>query len=227
MIDKNLIERSQFRSIWTLAILISATAFLPPLSAREQKEQQAGWVELLAEKDLSRHWNTKGNWTMTDSGVVKLEPRPGEKGWSRFDAYLWSPKQYDDFEIQFEYQVQKGGNSGFYFNVGDKDSPVAKGIEVQIYDSHSKGDQRLTDHDSGGIIPGIPPAKNAAKPTSEWNQFHITVKGDKLTVKLNGEVVNEVDLKQPKLQGRPDRGYIGFQDHALPLALRKIRIREL
>jgi hypothetical protein len=46
-------------------------------------------------------------------------------------------------------------------------------------------------------------------------------------VKLNGEVVNEVDLKQPKLEGRPDRGYIGFQDHALPLALRKIRIREL
>jgi hypothetical protein len=39
--------------------------------------------------------------------------------------------------------------------------------------------------------------------------------------------VNEVNLKQPRLAERPDHGYIGFQDHGLPLALRKIRIREL
>jgi hypothetical protein len=53
------------------------------------------------------------------------------------------------------------------------------------------------------------------------------VQGEKLTVKLNDQVVNEVNLKDPKLAGRPDQGYIGFQDHALPLALRNIRIREL
>ena len=105
---------------------------------------------------------------------------------------------------------------------------MAKGIEVQIYDSASKGpDARLGDHDSGGIIPGIPPTKNAAKPAGEWNTFHITCKEGKLTVKLNGEVVNDLSLDNPRIANRPDTGYIGFQDHALPLALRKIRIREL
>ena len=107
-------------------------------------------------------------------------------------------------------------------------SPVAKGIEVQIYESHAKGkDAKLSDHDSGGIIPGIPPTKNAAKPANEWNTFHITCKGRALTVKLNGELVNEVDLDNPKIKDRPDSGYIGFQDHGLPLGLRKIRIRAL
>lgn len=84
--------------------------------------------------------------------------------------------------------MQNGGNSGFYFHVGDVKEPVATGIEVQIYDSSSKkaGDQ-LTDHDSGGIIPGLPPTKNAAKPAGEWNKFQITSKGNKLNVVLNGE----------------------------------------
>ena len=161
-------------------------------------------------------------------GDFNLAGRPGEKGWSRWTAYLWSKKEYKDFEIEFDYKVQKGGNSGFYFRVGDKDDPVAQGIEVQIYDSYGKPtDRKLTDHDSGGIIPGLPPKKNSAKPANEWNRFHITNQDNKLTVKLNGVVVNQLSLDQAKLKDRPDTGYIGFQDHAMPLALRRIRIRAL
>ncbi len=190
--------------------------------------KKANWVNLLEGNSLKKHWTTKGNWSIDKEGVVTLVPRKGEKGWARFDAYLWSTKQYKDFEIQFEYKVQKRGNSGFYFHVGDKKSPVAQGIEVQIYDTPSKGKiKRLGDHDSGGIIPGIPPTKNAAKPANEWNKFHITCKGNDLTVKLNGVVVNEVDLNHKRIKNRPDSGYIGFQDHAMPLALRNIRIRKL
>ena len=192
------------------------------------EEPGEGWIDLLQGKDLSRHWQTKGNWKLDDKGVVTLTPRPGERGWARFDAYLWLKEQYRDFEIQFDYRVKKGGNSGFYFHVGDKKSPVTRGIEVQIYDSHSRGkDRKLNDHDSGGIIPGIPPTKNTSRPAGDWNRFHITSKGNNLTVKLNGEVVNKVALDHPRIKSRPDRGYIGFQDHALPLALRKIRIRKL
>jgi len=193
-------------------------------SSADDKE---GWINLLEGDALAKHWTTKGNWKL-DDGVVTLEPRPGESGWQRYDAYLWLNDKYKDFEIEFDYKVQPRGNSGFYFNVGDKSSPVAKGIEVQIYESHAKGkDARLTDHDSGGVIPGIPPTRNTAKPAGEWNRFNIVRKGNDVTIKLNGEVVNEVKLDDPKLKGRPDSGYIGFQDHGLPLALRNIRIRAL
>ena len=198
------------------------------LPAYTHAEEKDGWTDLLPGNNLDKYWTTAGNWKIDDEGVVTLTPREGERGWSRFDAYLWlKDKQYQNFEMQFDYMVQKGGNSGFYFHVGDMKSPVAKGIEVQIYDSGSKpADKRLTDHDSGGIIPGVPPTKNAAKPAGEWNQFHITVKDKLLTVKLNGTVVNEINLAEnAKLKNRPETGYIGFQDHALPLKLRNLKIK--
>jgi hypothetical protein len=194
--------------------------------AQGQQDKQAAWVDLLKGGDLKEHWTTTGNWKLDKEGVVSLEPRPGEKGWTRYDAYLWSKKQYKDFEADFEYKVAKGGNSGFYFHVGDLKSPVEKGIEVQIYASHGRKG-KLTDHDSGGIIPGFPPTKNAAKPTDEWNRMQVAVKGKKVTVVLNGETVNEVSLDAGKLKTRPPTGYIGFQDHGLPLWLRNIRVREL
>ena len=195
--------------------------------AAQDKGGNDGWVNTLAGNDLSKRWTTKGNWKINDDGVVTLVPRPGEKGWTRYDSYLWLNDKYEDFEIEFEYKVEPRGNSGFYFNVGDKADPVAKGIEVQIYDAPQSKDAKLTDHTSGGVIPSIPPTKNAAKPAGEWNKFNITRKGNNVTIKLNGEVVNEIKLDNPRLKGRPDSGYIGFQDHGLPLALRNIRIRAL
>jgi hypothetical protein len=217
---------SRILSIRILALLPVLALCL--LASADEKKDEGDRVNLLAGGDLTKHWTTKGNWILGSDGVVVLKPRPGESGWQRYDAYLWSKKQYKDFEIEFDYKVQKGGNSGFYFRVGDRKDPVAKGIEVQIYDSAGKKEgQKLTDHDSGGIIPGIPPTKNAAKPAGEWNHFHITCKNDKLTVVLNGVTVNEVDLTKRPLNSRPATGYIGFQDHGLPLELRNIRIREL
>jgi hypothetical protein len=227
-LEDQTMSRTALPLCYPILTLLLAGALLAGGGRADEKDAEKGWVDLLEGGDLSKHWTTKGNWKLGDDGVVHLEPRPGEKGWERYDAYLWARKKYTDFEIDFEYKLAKGGNSGFYFHVGDVADPVAKGIEVQIYDSTAKkpGD-KLTDHDSGGIIPGVPPTKSAAKPAGEWNRFQITCKGKGLTVRLNGEVVNEVDLGHEKLKGRPETGSIGFQDHGLPLWLRKIRVREL
>jgi hypothetical protein len=203
-----------------LALLVLAGA------ADGRGGKRGAWVEPLKGGDLKMHWTTTGNWILDREGVVELKPRKGETGWTRYDAYLWLKKQYKDFEADFEYKVAKGGNSGFYFHVGDLKDPVAKGIEVQIYDSAGRKG-KLTDHDSGGIIPGIPPTKNAAKPAGEWNRMKVTCKDGKVTVELNGEVVNEVPLDNPRIRNRPASGHIGFQDHGLPLWLRNIKIREL
>ena len=132
--------------------------------------------------------------------------------------YVAVAGQHKDFEIEFEFKIEEKGNSGFYFRVGDKDSPVGTGIEVQIYASHGKPDSRLGDHDAGGLMggPGIRPTKNAAKPAGEWNRFHVINKDDTLTVKPTGEIVNEADLRKGWFANRPQTGWIGFQDHGLP-----------
>lgn len=222
MLNRSITRRSFFALVCALGVFAAQA----PVWSEEAKEGQ-DWTPLLEGDDLSKHWTTTGNWILED-GVVRLEPREGESGWTRYDAYLWANKQYKDFEIEFDYKVDQGGNSGFYFHVGDLKEPVATGIEVQIYDSGSKGkDEALNDHDSGGIIPGVAPQKNAAKPAGEWNHFKITSKGNKLTVVLNGETVNEVNLDEGPLKDRPDSGHLGFQDHGLKLWLKDIRIREL
>lgn len=204
-----------------------ATTFALSLAAWGSAQAETPWTELLKGSDLNAHWTTTGNWSLKD-GVATLTPREGESGWSRWSAYLWSKESYGDFEVEFDYMVQPKGNSGFYFRVGDVNEPVKTGIEVQIYDSASWGPEKpLNDHDSGGLIPGVPPTKRSAKPAGEWNHFHITCKADKLTVKLNGEVVNEVDLTKGALASRPKKGPIGFQDHGLPLSVRNIRVRAL
>jgi hypothetical protein len=204
-------------------LLAIALPFAPGVTAKGKD----GWIDLLGD-DLAKHCVTKGNWILGPDGVVNLVPRKGESGWQRFDAYLWSKMKFENFEAEFEYKVEEKGNSGFFFHVGDLKEPVKTGIEVQIYDSGSKAkDAKLTDHDSGGIIPGIPPTKNAAKKAGEWNKMRVTVKGNNVTVVLNGETVNNVPLDSKSIKDRPASGYVGFQDHGLPVALRNVRIRAL
>lgn len=189
---------------------------------------EKGWTDLLTRGSLQKMWHTEGPWTQAKDGSVKLTPQKGEKGWRRFGSYLWLEGSYGDFEIEFDYRPQPKSNSGFYFHVGDEKSPVSSGIEVQIYDSFPKGKKgKLTDHDSGGIIPGVPPTTNAARRAGEWNHFRIKCHANLLTVQLNGVEVNRIKLDHPRIKGRPKQGAIGFQDHSLPLELRNMRLREL
>jgi hypothetical protein len=187
-----------FRILYRASFILAMASLLlvgGGVASRAQDKTGDGWMNLLEGGDLAKHWFTKGNWQIDKKGVVQLEPRKGESGWQRYDMYLWAKQKYTNFEADFEYKVAKGGNSGFYFHVGDLKEPVKHGIEVQINDSGSKPrDAKLSDHDSGGIIPGVPPTKNTAKPAGEWNRMQVSVKGDNVTVRLNGEVVNEVSL---------------------------------
>jgi hypothetical protein len=201
----------------------------PPKPAQDASarppEAEEGWVHLFKESEWATLWHTKGNWSIDKAGVVTLTPRPGEGGWSRWASYLWSHKQYGDFEVRFDYRVEKRGNSGFYFRVTDKDNPVSQGLEVQIFDSYSRGpDAKPNDHDAGAAL-FVPPTKLAAKPPGEWNRFHILNKDNRITVTLNGVVVNEVEVDKTRYKGRPAVGWIGFQDHGLPVSLRDLRIR--
>src|SRR5262249_16392174 len=53
------------------------------------------------------------------------------------------------------------------------------------------------------------PKENADKPRGEWNTFEITMKGDRLSVKLNDKEV----ISNAQLPGVPAEGPIGLQHH--------------
>ena len=81
---------------------------------------------------------------------------------------------------------------------------------------------------------GVTPKRNADRDIGAWNAFEITMRGDRLTVVLNGEEV----ISNAQLPGVPARGPIALQHHgakkdgvwASPPALvqfRNISIKEL
>ena len=179
-------------------------------------------------KDLAG-WKTTGNWIVQEDGSLLIQPRDGEKGWTRYDAYLWSEKKYKDFVLDVEYAYPPGGNSGVYFRVGDRNDPVKKGIEVQVLDS-SKKKEPLGSHDHGGVVGTKAAAsKNMSQPPGVWNRMVLTCIGGHAQVELNGQQIIDVQLDQTPMEDRPLEGYIGFQDHGQPnnIKFRSIRIREL
>lgn len=175
-------------------------------------------------KDLSG-WKTTGNWRAETDGTVAITPRPGESGWTRYDAYLTSERTYKDFVFDVEFKIPKGGNSGVFFRIKDPKNPVATGIECQILDSFGK--EGLGHHDNGGIIQTTGPKKNASRPAGEWNRMILTCRGSQLRVNLNGEEIVDVDLSNTPMKDRPLEGYISLQDHGLPLTFRNAYILEL
>ncbi len=55
----------------------------------------------------------------------------------------------------------------------------------------------------------------------------ITLKGSHLTVVLNGEQIQDLDLSKTAMKNRPAKGHISFQDEAKPIWYRNVRIKEL
>jgi hypothetical protein len=193
-------------------------------SAAEPDQADNGFVPLFDGKTLDG-WVTTGNWLVEPDGVIALHPRPGEKGWQRYDAYLTTARKYKDFVLDLEFKINKGGNSGVFLRVGDRMSQVDTGFEIQILDTH--GLAKPGNHDCGGVIGAAAPSKNMAKPAGEWNRYIITCQGNRLQVELNGEQIHDLELDKSAIKNRPPEGYIGFQDEAKPVWYRNVRIKEL
>lgn len=173
-------------------------------------------------------WKTSGNWLPQPDGSLLIQPRDGEQGWERYDAYLWSERTYKDFVLDLEYMYPPSGNSGVFFRVANRTDPVETGIEVQILDSSgNKGP--MSPHDHGGVIRTIGASKNMSRPPNTWNRMVVTCVGSHLQVELNGQQIIDNRLDEGPLKDRPLEGYIGLQDHGQPnnLKFRNVRIREI
>ncbi len=214
------------RSIFKKSILTAALAGVAAFTATAGEKDDEGFVQMFNGEDLTG-WQTTGNWLVKEGNIIKLEPRPGEHGWQRFDDYLTTERKYSDVIIDLEFKYEENGNSGVFLRVGDLEDHVTSGFEVQIIDTYGKADEDLTHHDAGGVIRTQAPTHNAIKPAGEWNHYRITVDGDDLTVVLNGETVNEIKLSESAMKDRPSKGYISFQDEGRPVWYRNVRIKEL
>jgi len=72
-------------------------------------------------------------------------------------------------------------------------------------------------------VQGVTPKVRADNQVGEWNRFVITLRGDRLTVRLNGKLV----IEDAQLPGVPARGPIALQHHVDPIEFANLFLREL
>lgn len=129
---------------------------------------------------------------------------------------LQTVKDYGDIELLVDWRIPAGADTGLYL----RGTP-----QVQIWD-RPVGSGGLFNNKTGLKNP----IKKADRPIGEWNTFRIIMRGDVVTIWLNGEVIvdkvvmeNFWDYSTPLMA----RGPIELQHHGSALFFKNIYVKEL
>lgn len=228
---------------YRLSCILAAAAVIAcgasRLSAADEEinKPPEGFIALFNGKDLT-NWqgliDVKRRAGLTGEQRVAEQAKADEKmraHWSAKDGILTfdgkgdslqTASDYGNFELYVDWRIQPKGDSGIYL----RGNP-----QVQIWDV-SEGGQNAVG--SGGLFNNkknpSKPMVVADKPTGQWNTFYIKMVGDKVTVKLNDQlVVDNVPLENYWFadQPLPARGPIELQNHGNLLEFRSIYIKPL
>ena len=103
---------------------------------------------------------------------------------------MYTAEEYSDFEYRFEFQLTPGANNGLGIRTPTQGDAAYEGMELQILDNEAPIYDKLKPYQYHGSVYGVIPAKRGyLKPTGEWNEQTVVVKGSKVKVILNGQVI--------------------------------------
>jgi hypothetical protein len=241
------------RSLRASGALAAVLALGAPVLAASAQQDDAGPAEaaqMLTAEQRAAGWrllfdgSTLAGWRSLDSDA----PPPGWKAGGGVlvressGGDLLTVAQFDDFELELEWRLEEGGNSGIMFRVTtEADETWLTGPEIQLLDNdrHPDGRNPLTAAGSNYALHA--PVRDVTRPVGEWNEVRLLVRGAHVEHWLNGVKVVEYDLWSPDWEarvaaskfravtdyGRARRGHIAFQDHGDFVGFRNIRIRPL
>jgi hypothetical protein len=154
--------------------------------------------------------------------------------------YLLSERQYGDYRLRFECQLEKGANSGVVVrgyrgersNIGRPgaiDHPVIKLTDAGAYPKLPPG---ATHWVASGSHDG-PGPREAYFPVGEWNAVEVEVRGKTCQVWVNNAPVVRLRLDEANRSGQllaglaREKGYIGFQANVGTARFRNVEAQEL
>ncbi len=203
-----------------------------------------GWVVLLdaAPASLAANWRgykkpaVPANWRFEDGAASYV---PGEAP-GRGD--LVSRAQFGDFELEYEWRVAPGANSGVMWRVSeDRDFPWQTGPEQQVLDDERHPDGKIPSHRAGALYDLVVPPAGATRPVGEYNAARVVARGTRVQLFLNGRQTADVDfgaeagralVAKSKFAAMPGfarnpRGHLVLQDHGDRVWFRNVRVRPL
>ncbi len=184
---------------------------------------------------LPQHWQAS-------NGVVEHDGKAGD---------LWTEREFGDFVLRLDWRwadvpvwesfplINQDGNE----EIGADGKPVTErvldggdsGVLLRgLYKAQANlfcypvGSGEVWEYSTDPAVSpeqrrALTPRKRADGPVGDWNRMEITMRGDRLTVVLNGEEV----IASAQLPGVPVRGPIGLQHEHGRIQFRNIFVREL
>ena len=217
---------------FALIVPAFATAAEPALPDNTPPE---GFVALFNGKDFSG-WKVpegdNGHWKVVD-GVIDYDAQSEAKG----DKNLWSVQEFEDFVLLVDWRIKETPfvNPNVYYVLPDGSHArdiSGKPLRLALPDSDSgiflrgspkaqvniwcwpigsgefygyRMDQKMPPE----VRAAVTPRTQADNPVGQWNRFEITMRGDRVSVVLNGKKV----IENAQLPGIPPRGSIALQHH--------------
>jgi hypothetical protein len=229
--------------------LLALGLLVPAMPAAETSPAVAGQVVLFDGVDTDQWEFREGAWSIDQEGALtchleQVKQKDGNLR-SRGMGYIWTKKDYGDFELKFAYRLSEGANSGVFYRA-DPDDPVQSGFEIQLLDDQGfrpakgklDGKKR-----NGALYDAQAPQASPSKPVGQWNELTLTCDGPVIRVKINGKLVNEANIDHWETPGKnpdgtankfktalkllPRRGRIGFQNHGQVVWFKDVVIRPL
>ena len=247
-------ERLQGLSGWAVLVaivLIALTTGPDALAANTPNSATTDQIHnTLSSAEKAADWRLLFDGESLTGWRTYKQDRPG-KGWKVISGDLIidgrggdliTKEKFQDFELQLDWIVQSGGNSGVFFRADEKQRYIfLSAPEMQILDDqrHADGKNPLTSAGSNYALHPVP--RGVVNPAGQWNHARLRVDGKQVTHWLNGtEIVNyeigsadwlerKANSKFAKWEayGSLDTGHIGLQDHGDRVAFRNIKVREL
>ncbi len=214
-------------------LVLSAVIFIS--SAFSESSEADGWAQLFNGRDFAG-WivpeGDNGHWQVID-GVIDydaLSEAPGDKN-------LWTRDSFSDFVLKLDWRIKEtpfinhnvpiirpdgthqlnADGEVIRISVPDSDSGVylrgSSKAQVNIWTwpigSGEVYGYRMDRNMPPEVRAGVTPSMMADNHIGEWNTFEITMKGDRLTVVLNGHTV----IENAQLPDVPESGPIALQHH--------------
>ena len=172
------------------------------VSGQDKETASEGWIRLFDGETFdgwkaSEHPST---FTISNGMIVVF----GERAHLFYQGPV-ANHDFKNFEFKAAVMTAPGSNSGMFIHTAyQEEGWPSKGYEVQVNNTH-------TDWRKTGSIYGVQDVKEAPAKDNEWFTEEITVQGKKITVKINGKIINEYAV--PDAGGRLSRGTVALQGH--------------
>lgn len=215
------------------------------------KENENGW-KLLFDGSTSKGWRgvyaekfPEKGWTIED-GVLTVLASEGKESENGGD--IVTEEEYANFDLQLEFRITSGANSGikYYVTESEHNTGSAIGLEYQILDDKKHPDALKGNHEGSRTLSSLYDLIKASDSKrfygiGVWNSARVVSDHGHVEHYLNGikvleyergseeyrKLVSESKYKNWENFGEAEAGHILLQDHGNEVAFRSIKIMEL